>query len=118
MNEILLRKLAKRRDMQNLFIACKEIASFRLFKNDTDLSQLQNIYLSYLFMYYNLNQDIGLKRVSEFVLNNEIYEDAYLLYRHEKGYEYNKKDKKHKGKIPKISLAYTNKITFPVAKDK
>lgn len=80
----LIRKLAKQIEQQNLFSVSKEIPSLRLFENDNNLSRLQHIYVSYLFFYYNLNVDIALKKVSEKIFDNEIYEDAYTYYRKEK----------------------------------
>ena len=76
-----LRKLAKRSDFLNLFIASKDMACFKLFENVKDLSKLQNSFLSYLYFYDNLSNDIASKRVSEKVLEDEIYENAYAYYK-------------------------------------
>lgn len=79
-----IRDLAKRVDSQNSFAATKEILSFRLFNNDTDLSRLQHLYLSYLFFYYYLHLDISIGKVKEIVLTDAIYEDAYFVYKNHK----------------------------------
>jgi hypothetical protein len=79
-----IRKLAKQIEMQNTFSACKELPSLKLFENDKNLSRIQQIFLSYLFFYYNINMDIALKKVSEKILNSNTYEDAYSYYKREK----------------------------------
>jgi hypothetical protein len=93
--ELKLRKLAKRIDNLNLFTAAKEINNIRLFKNEMDLSLIQKNYLSYLYFYYNLTMDIMRKEVSEKVLDNEIFEDAYDYWKSNKK---QKKDKRNKSK--------------------
>lgn len=98
-----IRKLAKKIDSQNLFAASKELNNIRLFKNTIDLSKIQQIYLSYLFFYNNLNTDIELKKVSKKVIENEIYEDSYNLWKRE-----GKKDKKTKSNKPRdIHLVFS-----------
>jgi hypothetical protein len=79
--DLLLRKLAKQTLSLNHFLAAKEIASIHLFRNQTDLSRYQDMYLSYLYFYHNLNIDISMKKVSEVVLKDIIYEDAYTLWK-------------------------------------
>ena len=103
MLENLIRKLAKETESQNSFSACKELHSLKLFENDKDLSKIQHIYLSYLFMYYNLYMDIALKKITDIVLKNEIYEDAYMYYKKEK-----KEDKKEK-KDHDVHLVFSKK---------
>lgn len=76
-----LRKLAKRTEVLNLFVAIKDLHCFKLFKNDRDLSKLQDTFLSYLYFYYSLSNDISSKKVSEKVLEDEVYENAYAYYR-------------------------------------
>ena len=82
----LLRQLAKSQQYQDLYILCKEL-HLKFFKNDYDLSYLQIIFLKYVSFYYSIIMDISLGEVGERVLENEIYEDSYSLYK-------NKKDKK------------------------
>ena len=92
--EELIRKLAKSAKHQNIFLASKEINGITLFRNNTDLSKMQEIYLSYLYFYYNLFSDIANDKVSKKVLDNNIYEDAYNIYKSKK---IEIKDKKEKG---------------------
>jgi len=84
MLENAIRKLAKTIEAQNIFCSCKELSSLKLFDNDKDLSRIQQMYLSFLFFYYNLNVDVSLKKVSEIIFSSEIYEDAYSYYKREK----------------------------------
>jgi len=76
-----LRKLAKRTETLNLFQAAKDMNCFELFENKKDLSKLQDSFLSYLYFYSSLNNDISARRVSEKVLLDEIFENAYAYYR-------------------------------------
>ncbi len=90
----LVRKLAKQIENQNIFSVCKELSSIKLFENDKNLSNLQHQYLSYLYFYNDLYMDIALKKVSDKVLNNEIFEDAYSYYKKNK--KEDTKDKKNR----------------------
>ena len=110
---ICLRKLAKSIPSQNIFLASKEINGIRLFENETELSKIQQEYLSFLYFYYNLYQDIYSKKVSDKILNDEVYEDAYSYYRNK---HEDKKDGKSKGKQRKIQATFikdNTKIKFP-----
>lgn len=77
----ILRQLAKSVEMQNLFIAAKDLSQISLFKNREELSKIQSIFLNYLYFYDNLNKDIIMYNLSEKILLNEIYEDAYTIYK-------------------------------------
>jgi len=79
--EKLLRKIAKDVHSLNLFVAAKEIHGVYLFRNSDELTRLQEIYLSYLYFYYNLNSEVSLQKVSEIVLKDEVYEDAYSVWK-------------------------------------
>lgn len=105
-----IRKLAKSIRSQNLFASAKDVGGLQLFLNNTDLSKLQQEYLSYLYFYYNLYQDIYSKKVTEKVLNNEIYEDAYAYYKDKK----QDKPIKSSDKKRKLSAVFSkgNKINF------
>ena len=112
-----LRKLAKTTEMLNLFIAAKEMACFSLFENKKDLSSSQNYFLSHLYFYHSLNNDISAKRVSEKVLSDEIYENAYAHYRN------NEKEEKDNGKSNQKRtiqgvFSKDNKISFPTEENK
>lgn len=84
-NEIFktVRKLAKTNYYQMLYMQAKEL-HIKLFKNDSELSHLQISFLSYLLFYHNLYTDIAMKDVDELVTENEIYEDAWVYYKHNK----------------------------------
>ena len=108
-----LRKLAKSISSQNTFIAAKEINGIKIFENETNLSKIQEEYVSYLYFYKSLYEDIYSKKVSEKILNDEIYEDAYSYYKSK--YE-DKPDNKSKGKQRKIQATFAkdnSKIKFP-----
>jgi hypothetical protein len=104
----LLRKLAKETKYQNLFTIVKDLHTIKLFKNRTDLSNLQEMFLNYLYMYESINRDIMVERISKHVFDCELYEDAYLLY---------KKENKHSNDIESskpsnVHLVLSDKINF------
>jgi len=107
-----LRTLAKSIKAQNLFLAAKEINGIRLFHNKFDLSKIQNIYLSYLYNYDSINKDIVIEKISEHVLDSEIYEDAYLLWKRKNIKKIDKKDNKQKD----VNLVVGGEIKFPAKK--
>jgi len=113
MNIDLIRKLAKSIKFQNLYQATKEINGILLFKNSMDFTWLQQIFLSYLYFYSNLNTEVVTNKLSEKIFNNFIYEDAYMLWRREVGYDKESKDKKRD-----IHIAFHNKKMKFKEKDK
>lgn len=92
MNIELLQKLARSDEHQILFNRSKEISSLQLFKNNSDLSKIQTLYLYFLSLYSMLFQDLssGEDYISEEIIEDSIRTEAYLLLRKEK------KDKKQK----------------------
>jgi len=104
-----LKKLAKSIRIQNLFIAVKEINGIRLFKNTFNLSRLQEIYLSYLYNYDSINRDIILEKISKHVLDNEINEDSYILWKNKNFKKVNIKDNKSN----ELNLVSGKNIKFP-----
>lgn len=90
--DLLLRKIAKKDYWQAVYSNSKEIGSIRIFKNLDDYSYLQIHFLSYLGFYNNLYVDIAMGDVGERVLENNIYEDAYVYFRNRE----RQKDKKEK----------------------
>jgi len=112
MLDIYLRKLAKKSEMLNLFVAAKDMACFKLFDNEKDLSRLQNIFLSYLYFYHSLNNDVASERVSEKVFEDEIYENAWTYYR-SKVKEDKKEDHPNKQREFQGVFSKTNEINFP-----
>jgi hypothetical protein len=111
-----IRKLAKRNDMLNQFVASKEINGIKFFSNETNFSQLQHSFLSYLYFYYNLYQDIFAKKVSEKVTENEVYENAYAYY---KSKHVESKDKKSKNTKRTLEATFSkdNTVIFPSQKE-
>ena len=78
-----IRKIAKHPNNQTLYSASKE-CTLGLFKNTYDYTFLQIVYLRYLNFYNSINLDIALNEISEEVLDNEIFEDSYILYKQSK----------------------------------
>lgn len=90
------RQLAKTVKYQNLYSYAKEL-DIKIFENNRDFSPLQTYFLGCLNMYNNLHTDIYLGDIDEKVLEKELYEDAYLLYR-----------KKVRNKEESLDNKYTN----------
>lgn len=78
-----LRKLAKSDKYQNLFSVCKEIPTIHLFENSSELTQLQSVFLSYLYFYREILTDIYTNKINSNVLQDFIYEDAYSKWKKE-----------------------------------
>lgn len=89
-----LRELAKSSYYQNIFLAAKEINGMFLFRNNNDFSHLQNVFLSYLYFYENLNKDIILKNLPAYIHKDELYEDAYMLWKQKNDNKLSDNDKK------------------------
>lgn len=105
-----LRKLAKDARFQNLFTIAKEFHNFTLFRNKKDLSNLQELFINYLFMYDAINRDVINAGVSPHVFDCELYEEAYLAWKKEKG---NKIDTQENNKPSELKLVASDKISFP-----
>ena len=104
-----LRELAKSIKAQNLFVAAKDINGIRLFKNSFNFSKIQEIYLSNLYTYDTINRDIIFEKISKHVLDNYIYEDAYLLWKRKNIKKSTIKDNKQND----INLVVGSNIKFP-----
>ena len=76
-----VRKLAKSDYYQNVYTLAKERSYFRIFKNEDDFTDLQITFLKYLNFYNTIFTDIALGDVTEIVLNDFMYEDAYIMYK-------------------------------------
>lgn len=81
--ETIVRSLAKSNYWQTLYSHFKE-NGMKLFKNDGDYSNGQIWFLNYLNMYFNLYTDIAMDEVDEAVLNDFVYEEAYLHWKRKK----------------------------------
>jgi len=102
-------ELAKSIHSQNLFTAAKEINGIRLFKNIFDFSRLQEIYLSYLYTFDTINQDMVIDKISEHVLDDKIYWDAYMLWKRKHTNKTENKDNNKKD----LKLIPGKTIKFP-----
>jgi hypothetical protein len=76
-----MRKLAKSYKYQSLFSLAKEI-KLKIFENEGNFSDLQCQFLSWIMFYYNIKFDIDMGDITEKVLENNIYEDAYMYWKH------------------------------------
>ena len=103
-----IRQLAKSIKAQNTFAAAKELHNIRLFYNSMDFSKLQELYLSYLYIYDSINKDIIIDKISKKIFDSEIYEDAYLIWKR-KG---NKKDFKNSKTGKDVNLVSGKIIKF------
>jgi hypothetical protein len=106
--ENLIRKLARQTKFQNLLFMAKSLNNIALFKNMDEFSKVQSIFLNYLFMYETLYREVELGNVSKFLINEEIYEDAYLLW-----LKQNKNKAETTQKKSDINLVVSKKINFP-----
>lgn len=93
-----IRKLTKSSYWQTVSNNAREYNGIRLFRNDTDFSYLQILFLQYLNFYHAIYFDIANDEISDTVLEHVIYEDAYMYWK-EKG----------KDKTPIKSPSYKDK---------
>jgi hypothetical protein len=77
----ILRTLARGNYYQTIYSQEKNLG-LRLFKNSNELTVLQNKFLHFLGFYSSLFLDFSLGEIGEIVFENEIYEDAYMYYKH------------------------------------
>ena len=75
-----VRALAKTSYWQTVYSSSKELG-FQLFDNKNKFSDLQLLFLNYLGFYATINMDIALGDVTDIVLEDELYEDAYITYK-------------------------------------
>ena len=76
----LVRNMAKEDKWQSLYNRSKEL-HFKLFKNKRNFTGIQIEFLNFLSFYSSIFTDIALGEVDEKVLDNNIYEDAYMYYK-------------------------------------
>lgn len=79
----LLRKLARSKTWQNLYVNSKEISSVHLFENSNDLTQLQLDFLRWLAIYHHLETELNSNSspyLSREVIEDDIRAEAYLLF--------------------------------------
>jgi len=106
----LLARLAKSVQYQNLFTSAKEINGIYLFENHTNLSKVQDIFLSYLYTFDTINRDIVVDNISKVVLkeDTDIYWQAYMMWKRNKGTKETKKENSERY----MSLVPAKKIKF------
>lgn len=101
---LLIRKLAKSDYWQTIY-SLGEKTKIQLFSNTTDFTDLQIVMLKYLNFYSGLYMEIALGEVNEIVLDCNMYEDAYMMYKNKKDkdknkdFELSRQPKKEKTKI-------------------
>jgi len=77
-----IRILAKHYKYQSVYNL--EKMQFKIFQNERDLSEIQLAFLDYLAFYNNIYTDISLGEIDSKVIENDIYEDAYVYWRRHK----------------------------------
>lgn len=93
-----LHELAKSDNYQTLLCACKELNGIKLFDNCNNFSSIQLSFINLLFLYYNILQDIEIDNISKLTLEDRIYAEAYVNWKHKKGKEYRQQQTNNKGK--------------------
>jgi len=88
-----MRKMAKSNKYQLLYNQYKE-TGIRIFENEHYLTDFQITFLQYLTFYSSLYSDIYMGEVSDIVLEDDIYEEAYVYYKQKAGKEKSKERKK------------------------
>jgi len=94
----IIRKLAKDRKWQKIFSFFKE-GNFDLFRNKSEFTYYQNLFIDYLGFYSDLLMDIHFEDVDKEILDDFIYEDAYFLYKERKKKKKKSDANKNKEKI-------------------
>jgi len=105
MNQDILRKLARSTKYQLLYNRAKEMTGICLFKNITDFSDIQILFLYWLEVYSSLYLDLACKEdyISEKVIEDNIRTDAYLMWKHQKKDKKDKKkEKESSSNLPKV----------------
>lgn len=75
-----IRSLAKQHKWQTIYVQAKEL-NFNLFINNIGFTDIQIQFLDYLNYYSSIYMDIALDDIGWVVLDNEVYEDAYMFYK-------------------------------------
>lgn len=88
-----IRKIAKQSYWQTIYSQAREMSGINIFVNQNNFTNLQVEFLNYLSFYYSLMFDIAYGDVSDIVLDNFIYEDAYYEYKNQQRAKKNKKSK-------------------------
>jgi len=96
MNLKILRKLAKSEKFQSLYRRAKESGLVKVFRNEYDLSKIQNWFFYYLEIYHMIYQDLNNKEayLTEEVIQNDLRCDAYLFMKSKNKNKITEKNKK------------------------
>jgi len=78
-----VRKLAKESHWQIIYSQSKEVGGIHLFRNSVDFTYLQTMFLNSLSFYDSLFIDIAMGEVDSFVLDDFVYEEAYVYYKNQ-----------------------------------
>lgn len=97
--EVAVRKLAKSNKYQTLYTLFKE-NGMQFFKNTTEYTSYQILFLNYLGMYDRLFTEVAINDIDERVIEDDILADAFLYYR-----------RKHKETLEDIERPKDNKKT-------
>ena len=90
----IIRKLAKSTYWQSIYYQCKELGCVQLFENTSEFTSYQLSFLGNLSFYSSIHMDIGMGKVSDLVLEDELYEDCYWYY----------KSQEHKSKTKRAGI--------------
>ena len=110
-----IRELAMSQHWQNLYNTSKEIGTFKLFDNASELTEVQDSFLYWLSIYSDLYTDLamGEKFISKEVIADHIRAEAYLIYkRHKRKEDKKSMDKQAEPKTGKVSHPTIPKIVF------
>ena len=75
-----IRELAKSSYYQSIYSLSKDL-KLKITINELDFTDIQLIFLKYINFYSSLFIDIALGDIGEIVLENELYEDAYSMWK-------------------------------------
>jgi hypothetical protein len=90
-----IRKLARSIKYQNLYTNSSDLG-FKMFKNNGNLTDIQNAFLYWCSVYNSLYEDLAMQEdyINKDIIESDIRTDAYLLYRKKKREQDAKKNKK------------------------
>lgn len=103
-----IRNLARTNNWQTLYSNSKDLNGIKLFDNERDFSIIQLRFLRWLGTYNSMFVDLAIKDegISEYVIGDEIREDAYLQFRDKK------RDKKKSNNKLKNMLSGKNQSNY------
>lgn len=103
----IFREVARSAKWQNIYNLAKDISSIKIFKNNSDFTDLQLSFLRWLEIYNSLETDLALNKpyISREIIDDDIRTEAYLLMKSKeknikKDIDKPRKSKKRKQSIP------------------